>query len=77
MLSKIPIGTPRVDAERILKTNDLNCIVKIDPKTNEPFLSCRHSDNSDFWVTWEWMIRIDCSGDRVSDISIDKEGIGL
>ena len=77
ILTKIPRGTLQVEAERILEANELDCSNEIKYTTKQPFLLCSYSDNSDLWVTWVWMINIDCPRGRVSAISVNVGGIGL
>jgi hypothetical protein len=76
LLAKIPVGTTQTEAERIVKEHGLRCSAEIDDNTNEPYLSCGYSDNSDMWATWVWQIRIDCPGGVVSEIQCKQAGIG-
>jgi hypothetical protein len=76
ILVDVPIGTSLKDAERIIVNYGLRCSVESDSATGKPYLSCGYTDDSDFWVSWVWQIRIDCDDDKVSNVSCKQAGIG-
>lgn len=75
-LIKIPIGTSIVDAQKMIVRLGLRCSTATDPDTQQPFLACGYTDDSDLSVTWYWQIRIDCPDGKVSNITCERTGTG-
>jgi hypothetical protein len=75
LLSSIPIGMSRIDAERqvvalgLTKSNPSEIAME-----SPPFISCRYLDKSFWYGETIWLIQIECPEGKVSDIICERIG---
>ena len=78
LLTHIPIGTPRVDAERHLKSLGLELTPQSELGSETPdSIHCRHTEKKGLFGEATWLIQIDCLDGAVADIFCEQIAIEL
>jgi len=76
LLTRIPIGTPRKDAEQLVKAIGLELTPQSELATvNIDTIECRHTGGNGLFGQTIWLIRIDCPDGTVADILCEKIGL--
>ena len=76
LLTHIRIGTPRIDAERHLKSLGLEPIPQSELSTEAlDSIHCRHTEKKGLFGEVTWLIQIDCPDGAVADIFCEQIGM--
>lgn len=78
LLTHIPIGTPRIDAERHLKSLGLELTPQFELGSEAlDSIHCRHNEKKGLFGEATWLIQIDCLDGAVADIFCEQIAIEL
>lgn len=74
LLQKIPVGSSRADAERIIRSLGLEPQPESDLNTGQPLILCNYTGNTGLHKQTTWLIQIDCPDGKVTDIVCEQIG---
>jgi hypothetical protein len=73
LLTHIPIGTPRKDADQLVKSLGLELTPHYElGSVAVDSIECRHTGANGLFAETVWLIRIDCPEGKVADIVCDS-----
>lgn len=76
LLKHIPIGTPREDADQLVKSLGLELTPRSElASAAADAIECRHIGSNGTFGQTTWLIRIDCPDGKVADILCEQIGI--